>query len=364
VHRIDDHARESFSTEHASRRAFLKGVGLAGVADLAAPLLVSRNAGADPIPPGLIYGINDENYLDFLDDNPAGFQYSYRAYKDTVWESVADVPLGWVADQPTNWVNWSVRPDLDLLLAGEFHDSIINLLATAPDHAQLTMWHEAADPPHCGPGNAYAVHAPTSIGGTATDGTWMTPENLILAHGYMQGLCSKYPNSNGNRVKYGQIFIGPANQGQVGGWIAGSLDWYGIDIYDGPIYWEQPVPNNDDTKSILNQSAIEQRMTGNKAFLDRIATGYQLHITETNAHVIQHRKNWALYLSQWMFFNGGSRFQWRYGGECTMSGAYADLEPSTRDYIAGTIIPDYGLPTYPRCMVRANSSGGTHKFVE
>jgi hypothetical protein len=327
----------------SSRRTFLKGIAIAGAAGLAAPLLAS-GADAATAAGTLIYGINNENYAAFTKDNPKGFAYSYRAYDDTVWESAADVPTTWITANPTDYVNWSVRPNLRLLLAGEFDAAIRKLLKTAPDHAELTMWHEAAAPPACGPGNEYAKYAPKSIGGTATDGTWMTAANLKAGHAHMRKLCAQTRDSNGGNVTHGQIFIGPADQHQVGDWIAGGLYWYGIDIYDNKVYWKNPRVTNP-AKSVLDQAAINARMTGNKTFLDGIAKGYKLHITETNSPVIQHRKNWALYLSEWMSSNGGYRFQWFYHKGGKLSGAYSDLEPSTRAYIADTIIPRFGKRT-------------------
>src|SRR6266566_133556 len=341
---IDQLSQDTVSSQHASRRTFLKGVGIAGAASLAGPLLASTTARAST--GTLIYGINDhdgsyDNYAHFTADNPSGFQYSYRAYDDTVWEQTSDVPKTWINDNPgNNYMNWSVRPDLNLLLRGTFDQQIIALLATAPDHANLTMWHEAAAPPNCGPGNNYAVYAPTSIGGTGTKGSWMTAQNLKAGHAHMQNLCASNPNANGNHVSYGQIFIGPADQSQVGDWIASNLDWYGIDIYDNSIYWNDPDAT-DPSKTTLNQSAINTRMTNDKQFLDSKATGYKLHITETNSPVIQHRKNWALYLSEWMSNNGGYRFQWFYKCGGKLSGCYSDLETSTRDYFADTLIPTY-----------------------
>jgi len=339
------------SAEDASRRAFLRGVGLAGAAGLAAPLLGSAAApaaagagalaGARAAASGrLIYGINDENYPAFTTDNPKGFQYCYRAYDDSVWESTSDVPKTWITDNPTHFVNWSMRPNLRMLLDGKFDKQVIDLLATAPNNAQLTMWHEAAALPSCGPGNEYAVYAPPH----GTKGNWMTAANLRAGHEHMQNLCASHKDSAGGHVTYGQIFIGPANQHQVGDWIAPNLYWYGVDIYDNKIYWTNPDVTSP-AKAVLDQSAIDARMTDNKTFLDGIARGYKLNITETNSPVIQHRKNWALYLSEWMSGNGGYRFEWFYHAGGSLSGAYSALQPSTRTYIAEKIIPVYGQRT-------------------
>ena len=344
--RADEPQRATVLSEHASRRTFLTGVGLAGAAGLGASLLRSASAAAAAPAPAagangtLIYGINDENYSAFTTDNPSGFQYCYRAYDETVWESTSDVPKTWITDNPTHFVNWSMRPNLRLLLAGKFDKQIIDLLATAPNNAELTMWHEAAALPNCGPGNEYAVYAPPH----GTKGNWMTAANLRAGHEHMQNLCNSHKNSAGGHVTYGQIFIGPAYQHQVGDWIAPNMYWYGYDIYDNKIYWENPDVANP-AKSILNQSAIDARMTNNKHFLDGIAKGYKFHITETNSHVIQHRKNWALFLSEWMSGNGGYRFEWFYHAGGQLSGPYSALEPSTRKYIAEKIIPVYGQRT-------------------
>lgn len=324
---IDQPSQGTVSSKHASRRTFLKGAGLAGAAGLAGPLLASTSARAST--GTLIYGINNSNYPAFTTENPAGFQYSYRAFDDTVWERASAVPTTWITDNPTDYVNWSMRPDLSLLLNGSFDQQIINLLATAPDHANLTMWHEAAAPPNCGPGNKYAKYP------------WMTKSNLLAGHAHMQNLCASHPNRNGNHVDYGQIFTGPASHSGVGSWIASNLGWYGVDIYDNSMFWNNP---NDQAKG-LNESAIDTRMTNNKKALNSKATGYKLHITETNSPYADHRRNWALYLSKWMSNNGGSRFQWFYHCGGPLSGCYSDLKPSTRNYIAHQIIPTYGQPT-------------------
>jgi hypothetical protein len=42
--------------------------------------------------------------------------------------------------------------------------------------------------------------------------------------------------------------------------------------------------------------------------------------------------------------NGGYRFQWFYPCGGKLSGCYSDLEKTTRQYIAQTIIPAYGKP--------------------
>jgi len=331
---IDQPAEQSLSSKPASRRTFLKGVGLASAAGLAAPYLAGTSASAATTGT-LIYGINDDDYQAFKADNPTGFVYSYRAYNDTVWEQPGDVPTTWPNDNPTHYVTFSVKPDLSLLTQKTFDQQIKNLLASAPDHAQLTMWHEAAEPPHNGPTDSYSVYP------------WMNKANLYAGHAYMQNLCATYPNRNGNHVGYGQIFIGPANQEQVGEWIAPNLDWYGVDIYDGSQFWNDP---KDPSKG-LDESAIDTRMTNNKQVLDGKATGYTFHITETNSVDPNHREHWALYLSKWMSNNGGYRFQWRYHCGGQDSGCYTaqngqpGLDPQTRDYIAKTIIPTYGKPT-------------------
>jgi hypothetical protein len=355
--RVDEPQQATVSPEHASRRTFLTSVGLAGVAGLAAPLLSGTSRSAAASGGTLIYGINNENYSAFTTDNPTGFQYCYRAYDDTVWERTSDVPKTWITTNPTHFVNWSVRPNLRLLLAGKFDKQIIDLLATAPNNAELTMWHEAAALPHCGPGNAYAAYAPPH----GTKGNWMTAALLRAGHAHLQNLCASHKDSAGGHVGYGQIFIGPANQHQVGSWIAPKLYWYGYDIYDNKIYWENPGVTNP-AKTILNKSAIVTRMTDTKNFLDGIATGYRFHITETNSHVKQHRKNWALFLSEWMAENRGYRFEWFYHAGGKLSGPYSALEASTRRYIAERIIPVYGKRSwrwpYPRPRPERNQMLG------
>lgn len=84
-------------------------------------------------------------------------------------------------------------------------------------------------------------------------------------------------------------------------WLGHALDWYGIDIYDGQDFQR---PNG-----LLNRSAILGRLDQN-LHAWREAAGEQavsVRITETNSAHDNHRKNWMLFLSEWMAANNGYR---------------------------------------------------------
>jgi len=127
------------SPGQASRRTFLKGAGLAGVADLAAPLFASTSARAST---GLILGSNAGIYSDFTAAVPGA--RGCRSYRDTVITKPSQVPTTFPGE-PGAKVVASIRPHPDALLSGSLDDAIKAMIANGAAHLsapQLTVWHE------------------------------------------------------------------------------------------------------------------------------------------------------------------------------------------------------------------------------
>ncbi|HUC27266.1 MAG TPA: hypothetical protein VMA73_31610 [Streptosporangiaceae bacterium] len=221
---------------------------------------------------------------------------SERRYFDTI----NFIPKDWTAAAcHSRYVTMSIRPNPEDLLNNKtvpdngsgfttLDGQITHLLSTCPDHAELTCWHEAqSDNPIGYP-------------------KYITAANMRAIHSHVQKLCSSTPDADGGRVKYGCILTGPV--GTNAHWLGTHLDWYGIDIYDDA--------NFQLANGLLHRSAIIGRMNQNLQHW-RAAAGKRavsVRITETNSAHDNHRKNWMLWLSQWMAANNGYRIVTFWGG--------------------------------------------------
>jgi hypothetical protein len=261
----------------------------------------------------LVYGINHSLLNAFNCAVPNGI-HGYRHYRDKVLMTAADVDPTWPTDPTSNYGTLSLRPDPVALLSGSLDAALDALMDTAPDHAELTIWHEA------GPGNP--LNYPPSI----------TAASLTAMHAHMQALVTAH-----GHVKYGQIITGPANQ--MISWLGHGLDWYGVDIYDNP--------NFQKPDGTLDQDAITSRMDHNKAAFATVSNGTpSLRITETNSVHDNHRKNWYLFLSQWMVANNGFRLLTFWNPNGALSGPWPP-SPTVIDYFNTTLIPEFGRdPTF------------------
>jgi hypothetical protein len=301
------------------RRTLLKGAAVAGAAGLAAPLLAETGArAASGTPTKLVYGANHDHYGQFTGVITKG-THGYRVYADTVFDTVDQMPTAWPSDLPTNYMTWSLRPNLVNLLHGDFDDAIVGLLRMAPDHAELTIWHEAG-PGMNGPGNNYAQYG------------YVDEYHIYHGHLHMQGLCSNNLDRSGGHVKYGSIIAGPANQMQ--GWLGRNLDWYGVDIYDNP---------NLQTGGAPDQTKINNRMDDNLTTWNVVCPDHQpsIRIPESNSPVDANRAPFWLYLSEWMVANNGFRLLtfWKKDGPDS-----GDWPPSQDviNYWNNTLEPDFG----------------------
>lgn len=245
-----------------------------------------------------------------------------RVYTDGYLALPTDVPTAWPVT-PTAYSTYSIRPEPTPLLAGDLDEALIALIATAPNHAELSSWHEAHTP---GVGSNYP--------------SYITASSLTAIHAYMQNLCSNNLNADGGHVKYGSIVTGPA--ASLTAWMGHNLDWYGIDIYDlpGPNGGPGNFQNPDGT---LSQSKINARMDANLAAWASLTNATpSVRICEANSPMDSHRKNWFLFLSEWMVANNGYRLMsfWDCGG--SGSGCYPP-SPTVLDYWNTVLEPTYGL---------------------
>ena len=273
-----------------------------------APAAVEAAAGT-----ALVYGINHDDFNAFNCAIPHGI-HGYRVYRDAVIMTAADVNTQWPDDLASNYSTLSLRPDPMALLSGSLDAAINALMDTAPDHAELTIWHEA------GPGNP--LHYPASV----------TAASLRAMHAHMQALVTAH-----GHVKYGQIITGPA-AGMID-WLGRGLDWYGVDIYDNP--------NFQNANGTLDQSKITTRMDQNKAAFASVSSGTpSLRITETNSSHDGHRKNWLLFLSEWMVANNGFRLLMFFHADGPLSGPWPPSQ-GVIDFFNSTLIPEFGRdPTF------------------
>jgi len=355
----DQHTQASASPRRASRRTFLTGVGLAGAAGLAAPLLGSTSARAstDTL---IVYGANYDFYTDWTGyissasdpytpgpgtrlASPNGANCE-RIYRDGIvpWDDnglspgdpgyVAEsgtytaLPVDWSSLSPhTNYAIVSFRINPTYLLEspqrqipdnGSGHmtlDGQINhFLSTMPAHSVLTNWQEA------GQGNTL------NFPGYAHDAN-----KISDLHNHMQALF----NNSSTQGNYGQIVIDAAST--IGPWLGRNLDCYMIDIYDYSTSVNTPCaqdssklvgdcgssatgPFRSGPNNTLDQGLINTKLTNYKnAFANKTNVAPRIHITETNSPCDNHRKDWFLYLTEWMNKNNGYRIcsHWKQCGK-------------------------------------------------
>lgn len=235
------------------------------------------------------------------------------------WEAEVPSPLGFTAERryfdginhvPVDWDSMGCYSDFamislrlvpDDLLTGArvsdngsgyvtLHRQLRTLIRTMPAGATLTLWHEAVP--------ANNLHYPDYINGVT----------VPAMHAYMQQLCRTTLNRSAGHVQYGQVVIGPA--ASWSSWLGQGLDWYGVDIYDGP-----SLRNLDGS---VSQFKMNRRMSNNRGAF-ALAAGAptpKIHVPETNSVIDANRPNWFSYLSEWMYANNGHQVisHWKNGG--------------------------------------------------
>lgn len=266
-------------SDNASRRTFLKGVGLAGAAGIVGPLLASSSARASG--EGIILGSNAPGtYPQFTQAVPGAV--GCRSYRDTVIMEPTDVPSAFPGE-PGSKVVASIRPDPDTFLDGDTLDDAITAMiadgAARFSAPQLTVWHEA--------GNLYT--------GTEWDKYNITSSTIRQMHVKMQNLCNEVA---GPHVGYGCIIYGDIST--MDEWIPYSpyaLDWYGIDVY-----WNDQfdLSTYDMLKAYMDDYlALARGRTG--------LTWPKINVCETNTHLESNRPGFFSNVALWLNNNGGRR---------------------------------------------------------
>jgi hypothetical protein len=202
--------------------------------------------------------------------------HAVRTYYDTpnkfpsVWPRTAG---------PGIWQLISIRPGPWMLFHHRYDAKIRSLAATAPPHAELTIWHEN--------GPADPLGYPPSVN---------NPRTAVRMQEYVQRLV------RGTPVRFGAIICAPA--GQVENWIAPGLDWYGVDLYLGPnTAWPSGAPDKAKIWQRLDQNlAVFRQLSGRRY--------PALRIPETNAGWDRYRQAWFTDLASWFASHDGHRQAW------------------------------------------------------
>ncbi len=239
-----------------------------------------------------------------------------RVYRDD-----GTLPQSWPGTQESSTWDWwpgqrviySVRPDAAKLAAGQLDAKVRAFVATAPPGSCLTSYHEAGALQH---GHAYAE---------------LSQQAIQDVHIKMHDLCK------GSNVAYGTITCGPPPQ--MYQWVPGPgypMDWYGVDIWDGP-NWRA------DATAPLNVTALHARLEQNVQYAqDRLGKpGPVLHVPETNSQYPARRGEWLECIAEWLSQNGGQAMctHWAVGGP--LSGDFPAGDASLITTL-NSIVRDYG----------------------
>ena len=280
---MDHPGSGSVSASNASRRTFLRGVGLAGAAGIAgaagltSPFLTTTSARASGgiilgcQAPGAWEGDNGEApgwtvEISTKSNNSQSHALGVRSYRDTVfnadgsnglapwWDSDAlgggsasgspifpgeqgSIPLASIRPDPTTF---NTTTDLDGVIKALIRDGV-NKAASGHFNGtpQLTVWHEAG---HLYKDNLGGLNPEDSPSGVPT--STGAAHTVRVMHTKMQTLVDQVNDENPGLpdVEYGCIIYGDinkmANDNDLQGatnWVPtaadGALDWYGIDLY-------------------------------------------------------------------------------------------------------------------------------------
>lgn len=265
-----DHVRPSGGS-HPSRRAFLGAAGALGVAGAAFQLLPAGPAEASPVIRAREVTDTAREALESPLTAPKAFAGADKSAFAIMLNggtvngvsvpplTTAPTAVRWYIDQttfpnqtpgyyssppPTGIGGWpdlsvapynstahalvSIRPDVAMLLNGEFDDDLTAFMGTAPGGpaSLLTMWHEVATFSFTHP--AYPQISDAAF--------------------FLEGLTYLQQLAQGTNVKVGAINVSPnaltmknyppgyTHQDVYNTWMAANLDWYGCDLYDNPTY--------------------------------------------------------------------------------------------------------------------------------
>jgi hypothetical protein len=342
-------------TNDASRRTFLKGVGLVGAAGLAgaagltSPFLATTSARAASV--GIILGAQAGPTSPWNGDGATPWPVAVpgaqgcRSYRDTAFTTVDEahsvlgnppvfpgeqgsIPLASIRPNPTALLNG----DLDGVIKDMILDGANKATGTNPHFAgtpQLTVWHEAGHLGQESTNSPYYKNGlfPDQINGIPTSGPHARTARLM--HIKMQNLVKDVNNAHTNltNVAYGCIIYGDVNkmandlndpQGPTN-WIPtaatgsgasadGALDWYGIDIY-----YEDDGAGSDCTHGTLDTyDKVKSHLDNFLATANRrVPSGkpLRINICECNANVTDDgaRPQYFENLAIWLYNNPGYR---------------------------------------------------------
>jgi hypothetical protein len=195
------------------------------------------------------------------------------------YDAVNVFPATWPRPSKGAWVMLSIRPNPQDLLSGKLDTELKTLIASAPAHSLLTIYHENA--------GANPLNYPPDVHNAA---------NYVRMQRYMENLV------HGTRVRFGVDIIAPF--GSVLHWIYKADDWFGYDLYAFPRYLN---PNGT-----INVTAVTTRMTNNLRTLQKF-TGRRyppVYLAETNARKDSQRKTWFSTIATWYATHDGHRTGW------------------------------------------------------
>jgi len=178
------------------------------------------------------------------------------------------------------WTLLSIRPKPWPLFHHRFDAQLKSLIASAPAHAELTIWHENA-----------VGNNPLGYPSYMRD-----PARYIAMQEYMQRLV------RGSRVRFGTIFCGPGDQ--ITKWLAPHLDWYGYDLYSNFRY--------ENKNGTLVEAKIWGRMDTNLAAIRQVSgERYPLiRLGESNTPKDFQRVTWFTWVAAWFAHHDGNRPAW------------------------------------------------------
>lgn len=282
---------------------YLRLLALAAITAIAAGTVITHpdtaSAAITPAPTRIVWGVNSADWYPFKAAVPAA-----RARRIYYGSDPAKWPKTWPVDAGEGvWELMSLQPLPGPLLSGQLDHQLRALIASAPAHSLLTIWHE-----NCG---ANPLHYPPSVHNPAT---------FVRMQKHMERLVQ------GSNVRFGTVIIAPVHQ--VENWLAPHLDWYGYDFYSFPRYL-----NKDGT---LNVRAIWTRMTNNLAAIRQLS-GVKfplITIPETNAARDSQRKRWFTILADWFATHNGHRAAWimtRWEKDGKLTGPWPPSAPVVAD---------------------------------
>jgi hypothetical protein len=206
------------------------------------------------------------------------------------------------------WTLLSIRPTPRALFHHRLDAELRALIASAPPHSDLTIWHEDAV------GNN-PLGYPRPLRRPATYRRMQT---------YMEHLV------HGTNVRFGTIGCGPVNQAEK--WYAPHLDWYGFDLFWNPRY--------DGPDGHLLKAKVWARLDANLTALRQVSGERHpmIRIGESNAAQDFRRRAWFTDVASWFAAHDGGGPAWiltywnakHSGAEGGLSGPWPPSAPVVR----------------------------------